>query len=129
MQPLRFPTTFLDHRFAIPRQIALLTRAALGHERRAHQPVLDQLCTPLGVSNIGFAARHVPRMASIDHPDLPDSILQHPMDGFPIHASGFHPDQRHLPFRQPVSQQQQLRRGRTELCHLLAAATRTIRRT
>ena len=108
MQPLGLPTPFFDHRLAVTGQITLLAGRALRDERRADQTVLDQLCTPLGVSNIGLAARHIAHVSSVDHPHLIDSVLQDPVHWFPIDPGRFHPHQRHAALDQPVRQLQQL---------------------
>ncbi|MCZ7534676.1 MAG: hypothetical protein M5T61_01225 [Acidimicrobiia bacterium] len=88
--------------------------------------MLQQLGAPLGVGNVGLAARHVAHVASVDHPYLADRVFEHPVHRLPVHAGGFHPHQRHLPFDEPVRQHQQLRDGRAELGDLLAAAAATI---
>ena len=129
MQPLGLPTAFFDHRLAVSRQITLLAGGPLRNERRADKTMLDQLRPPLRVSDISLAARNVTHVTGVDHPHRGDSVLEDPVNRFPIHASRFHPNQRHVPFDQPVRQQQQLRRRRAELSHLLAAAARPIRRT
>ena len=58
---------------------------AFGSERRPHQAVFQQLCTPLCVADIGFAARDVTHMSGVDHPDLVDVVFENPVHWFPIH--------------------------------------------
>jgi hypothetical protein len=81
VQTLGLPAPLLDHRPAVTGQVPLLTGRAIGHETRPDQAVLQQLRSPLGVRHVGLAARHVTHVTGVDHPHVPDGLLQHPMVG------------------------------------------------
>ena len=105
-------------RVTIPQQPNIAWR----HETRRHQSVLDQLGDPHRVRDIGLAARHVPQMLGVDHPDR-EMVLQHVVDRFPIDAGRFHPDQRHLLRGQPFRERFELPGHRGERPGLRPAHT------
>jgi hypothetical protein len=66
VQALGFAAAFLDHDTPIARQIPQLTERLGWDERRAHQPVLEQLRAPLRIGDIRLTARYILHVAGID---------------------------------------------------------------
>ena len=85
-----------------------------GNKTAAQQAVGVQGGLPLAVLHVGFAARQVFDMPSVDHHDLQPRLFQHRIQAQPIHAGGLHRHRTHTPLQQVVAQGLQLCRGRAE---------------
>src|SRR5215207_3357358 len=91
------------------------------HEAGAHQPVLHKLADPLGVLDVGLPTGDVLEVPGVEKPQL-EVVLQHVVDGLPVHSGGFHAHQPHPKGSQPVPQQQESSSGGGELSDLLVEA-------
>ena len=84
-----------------------------GTKLGAQQPVGQQLGDPLGVLDVGLAARHLLDVRGIDHQDS-EAALQQVVDRLPELAGALHRDVGDLQAEQPGDQVEQLGGGRAE---------------
>ena len=80
----------LDQPLAVAGQIPQLTDRGRGHEAAPQQPVLQQLCQPGRVADIGLAAGQDLDVAGVDQQQLEACLLQHIPDRLPVLAGGLH---------------------------------------
>ena len=90
----------LDQPLAIPGQVAQLADRGRGHEAAPQQPMLQQLCQPGSVADIGLAAGQDLDVAGVDQQQLEACLLEHLPDRLPILAGGL---QHHLGDPSPAS--------------------------
>ena len=110
----------VDHPAAVAQELRALAgqvpQLPLGlgrHERRAEQPVLQQLRDPLAVGHVGLAAGDAADVLGVDQHQL-QAILQQVPHRLPVDAGRFHRGDRHAQSAQPVPQAQDLSAGRAE---------------
>ena len=65
--------------------------------------MLHQLADPFRVLDVGLAAGDVAQVVRVEQPAL-EAVLEGLEHGLPIHAGGFHPDERHPGLSQPQRQ-------------------------
>jgi hypothetical protein len=76
--------------------------------------VLEQPAEPLGVLDVGLAARHILDVLGVDEPEL-EVVLEQVVDRLPVDAGGLHRDVGDAEALEPVAQRQQLAGDRGEL--------------
>ncbi len=88
-------------------EIAQLTDGHRRDETRSQQAVLQQLCQPLCITDIGLSAGHILDMRGIDQQRL-ELGFEDVEDRTPILAGRFHRDVRHATLVQPIGECQQV---------------------
>jgi hypothetical protein len=85
--------------------------------------MLDELADPLGVLDVGLAARDVAQVVRVEQPAF-EALLERLEHGLPVHAGRFHPDERHAELGQPGAEVSEPAERRAERsCLLVPSAT------
>ena len=118
LDPVHHPGALRHQVRPLPRQVAQVPLFPAGHEAGFQQPVPQQIGQPLGVLDVGLAARHLLHVAGIDQQQL-DVPFQQIVDRLPVLAGALHGHVGHAPRLQPGQQAQQLGGGGPEALDLL----------
>lgn len=121
LQPLHFAGAFLDDGLAVAGQVAQFPDRGRRDERRADQPVLDQLGDPLRVFDVGLASRDGLEVPGIEQPAL-QRVFEQVEHRFPVVPGRFHPRDLDTFAEQPVAQREHLIGHRRERARLGPAA-------
>jgi hypothetical protein len=119
LQPHRLPGAVAHQLLPIAGQHPQPAIVCRRHERRAQQPVLEQLGDPLGIFHVGLAAGHGLHVRAVGQPDL-QHLLQAVERRLPVGRGRLHRRDRHALGQQPVPHHyQRARRGldRPRLAH------------
>ena len=100
LQPLDLGRPSVALGLAIAGQFPQLTDRRRRHEARSDHPVRGHIREPLGIGHIGLATRDLLDVASVAQPHR-EPRLKRVVDRLPVHASGLHRHQLHLPLGQP----------------------------
>jgi hypothetical protein len=108
VQPLDLAGALGQQRLAVAGQVPQLPDGFGWDERRADQPVLDQLADPHRVGHVGLAAGDVLEVLGVQQPHL-EVVLQQVVHRLPIDPGRLHADHGNPEAGQPVAQQHQPR--------------------
>jgi hypothetical protein len=97
----------LDEPLAIPGQVAEFPDGRRGHEAAAQQAVLEQLCQPGGVADVGLTAGEDLDVAGVDQQQLEAPLLQHIPDRLPVLAGRLQHDPGDVVVLEPLGQRLQ----------------------
>ncbi len=122
VDPVDDPRLFARQLRPLSRQLTQLSLRAGWNEAAAQQSTLQQMCDPLRIGHIGFAAGDFFDMARIDQQQFEPSVQNVP-DGFPQHTGRFHGHVRNTLFRQPIRHLEQFPGHGAERPDLLHDAT------
>jgi hypothetical protein len=86
--------------------------------------VLHELADPLGVLHVGLPPGDVAQVVRVEQPAL-EPILERLECGLPVHAGGFHANERHAELGQPGGEVGEPSKRRAERSRLLIPAATT----
>ncbi len=101
LQPHRVASAVAHQLHPVAGQVPQPANLRPWHERRRHQPVLEQLRDPLRVLDVGLAPGHRLHVRGVEQPGA-HPLLQAVQHRLPVGGRGLHSGQRHTLFDQPV---------------------------
>src|SRR5436190_5009151 len=108
MHMLHVHAGHLNEIFAMPHQRTNLANGMFGTKRGFQQTHRMQILKPLAIQHVGFAARNVMHMLSIDQMNFNTASLKDLEQRYPVDASGFHGHRVDAALLQPVGQDMQI---------------------
>jgi hypothetical protein len=117
LQPLQLRAAHVDLGLAVAGQLPQLTDLGRGHKAGPHHAVSSHIGQPLGIREVGLAARHPLDRTSVAQPHV-ETVFQGVVRCLPVHAGRLHDHQLYLPSGQPAAQPLKAPGGRREALFL-----------
>ncbi len=104
VEPLDLLGPGVDLGLAVSGQLPQLPDRGWRHEVRSDHPVGGDIGQPLGVGQVGLAARDSLHVVGVDQPHLLNDVFQAVVDRLPVHPGCLHHCRRHGVRRKPGTQ-------------------------